>query len=279
MNIKLNYDDICIIPEVSTSIKSRKECNCYDENGMLPIFTAPMDTVIGVENINTFIENKINPVIPRTVSIADRECFFWFWKRYWNTPVFVSFSLKEAQTMLIRDGKKVTGMVNEDCRHFLCIDMANGHMQELIDTVKEIKRLYGNEVVVMTGNIANPETYRLYEEAGVDYCRAGIGGGSCCVVEGTEVTMADGSKENIEDINVGDVVKTMDGNKKVINTFSKEVRSTIIINGSIETTPDHEFFVLKKSDVNSNMSDEDIKSKGFYVRADNLTDEYVLVED
>lgn len=32
----------------------------------------------------------------------------------------------------------------------------------------------------MTGNIANPETYRLYEEAGVDYVRVSIGTGNVC---------------------------------------------------------------------------------------------------
>ena len=53
-------------------------------------------------------------------------------------------------------------------------------MNCLIELVKELKAKYGNGMLIMTGNIANPETYRDYEEAGVDYCRVSIGTGNVC---------------------------------------------------------------------------------------------------
>ena len=49
-SVKLNYDDVAIVPEVMSTIKSRKECDPFDENGRLPIFCSPMDSVISEEN-------------------------------------------------------------------------------------------------------------------------------------------------------------------------------------------------------------------------------------
>jgi IMP dehydrogenase/GMP reductase len=60
------------------------------------------------------------------------------------------------------------------------IDVANGHMQKLYDVSKQIKEKYGDQIELMVGNIANPNTYRKYCEIGVDYIRVGIGGGSAC---------------------------------------------------------------------------------------------------
>ena len=54
-------------------------------------------------------------------------------------------------------------------------------MQRLLNTIKKLKELYGEKIVIMSGNIANPETYKLYEEVGCDYVRCGIGGGAGCI--------------------------------------------------------------------------------------------------
>ena len=62
----------------------------------------------------------------------------------------------------------------------ILIDCANGNMEELFSIVKDAKQEYGDKLVVMIGNIANPETYIECCRAGVDYVRVGIGGGSGC---------------------------------------------------------------------------------------------------
>jgi hypothetical protein len=66
MNIKFDFDDILITPAVRSSIRSRKSVGIVDENGMLPLFTAPMDTVTDVEHRDIFSSKGIYPVIPRT---------------------------------------------------------------------------------------------------------------------------------------------------------------------------------------------------------------------
>ena len=63
---------------------------------------------------------------------------------------------------------------------YICIDIAHGTLSELYDICKKLKFEYGKHIVLMAGNVANPAAYSFYADAGVDYCRVGIGGGSRC---------------------------------------------------------------------------------------------------
>ena len=183
--VALNYDDITIIPERITTIKSRSECNPYDEDGFLPIFAAPMSSVVSVENAAAFNDAKIKVVIPRSYSIEDRLKYLISHK--YN---FVSFSLKEAEDIFINESytKFFKTYINAVGKNSIkdriplkiCIDLANGHMEHLIEVGKKIKEKWGESVILMAGNIANPETYRDYENANFQYVRCGIVGGSVC---------------------------------------------------------------------------------------------------
>ena len=62
--------DVAIIPASITEINSRKDVNpftkiCGREN--YPIFVAPMAAVTDEFNYTKWIENKLTPVIPRSV--------------------------------------------------------------------------------------------------------------------------------------------------------------------------------------------------------------------
>lgn len=173
--IKLNYNDITIIPEVTTRISSRSECNPYDNDGFLPIFASCMSSVVSMENTKIFNDSKIRVVIPRTYSYEERLKFLSI-----DRTNFVAFSLNETKE-LFADGYLQTPYLNTLFPIRICIDLANGHMDSLIEMVKEIKSEFGDRVIIMTGNIANPETYKVYEEAGVDFVRVSIGSGAACI--------------------------------------------------------------------------------------------------
>ena len=152
-------------------------------------------------------------------------------------------------------------------------------MRRLYSICNRLKEKYGDNIVIMTGNVANPEAYPYYCVNKIDLMRATIGTGSRCLVEGTKIKMADNTEENIENIDVGDFVKTIKGNKKVLNIFQKKTNKTIIINNEIESTYNHKFLVVKKSEINGNETEKEILEKSFYLEAEKLSDEYLLVQD
>ena len=57
--VKYCYNDIAIVPAVKSNVEHRSECNPfigqYGES-YLPIFTAPMSTVVNKENFKLFEE-------------------------------------------------------------------------------------------------------------------------------------------------------------------------------------------------------------------------------
>jgi IMP dehydrogenase/GMP reductase len=158
--LKFDWNDISIIPDVLSDISSRKEVD-ITYNGKLPIFVSPMDTVVDETNAQIFNDNNINVCLPRHVKYSEVR----------NDNYFYSYGLDEI--IIIIDKK-------EFLPKRVLIDIAQGHMKKLLDTAKNIKDIYGNSIELMVGNIANPETYRKYCEAGVDFIRVGIGGGSAC---------------------------------------------------------------------------------------------------
>ena len=172
------YADLTIVPAVISKIKSRKECNIFYKDGNLPIFAAPMMTVVNEHNYKIYEENHINVIIPRTVAYKQRLKFL-------NQGKWVAYSLKEFKKLFCAFGDDDKPLMKSDKTYKVLIDMADGHMEELYEKTFTAKRLaenFGYEVIIMVGNIANPETYRwICMNTKVDYVRLAIGSGSNCL--------------------------------------------------------------------------------------------------
>lgn len=172
-NLSLSYDDIGIVPSIVSSIRSRSQCNVLDENGYLPIFASPMDTVINEKNILIFLNNKINVIVPRTIEITHRITIGSIYN------IFIALSMDEAVLLLNHDVN--SPIFPKVLPLKICVDIADGHMQDYINLLKSLKEKFNDKILLMGGNIANPETYRIYDEIGCDYVRCGIGGGDACL--------------------------------------------------------------------------------------------------
>lgn len=136
-----------------------------------PIFVSPMASVTDEKNYHEWIKNKLTPVVPRSVNqnLSFQE------RMKIAEETFVSISLQEAEQELLKME------VKEDQKTlYVCIDIANGNLQNLYHVCKRLKKLFKKKISIMTGNTANPKTYKYYADNGIDWMRVGIGLGSRC---------------------------------------------------------------------------------------------------
>ena len=169
---KVGYElsDVNIVQADISFINHRAECNPYVkfpnmDNDFYPVIVSPMGAVTNEHNYKTWLNEKFMCVVPRTVDVEKRIEIMY--------EAFASFSLNEAEDILrFVDLKGRTA--------YVCIDIAHGTMNRLYEVCKYLKQHYGQQMIIMTGNVANPNAYIYYANAGIDYLRACIGTGSRC---------------------------------------------------------------------------------------------------
>lgn len=170
-------NDVAVIPAAISDIASRKECNpSYESNDMLPLFVSPMNNIVDDNNIDVFRSAGVNVIAPRDDEKLDYKVRVARWEKMWAKGAFVAMSMKEFDKYFIEDAE----LVDKTKYRRVCVDLANGHMKSLLDMCRMAKEYYKNNLILMTGNIANPDTYIDYAKAGIDYVRLGIGTGSIC---------------------------------------------------------------------------------------------------
>ena len=178
-NTRYSYNDVMIQPAAVSKVAHRSDCIPYngkDYSGkydMLPIFAAPMSTVVSDKNAEAFNSNGIHPIIPRNIDIEKRMNLV-------ESGMWVAFSLNEFKENFCDGPYGITPYYKNKIR--VLIDVANGNMESIFNLSKIAKARYGKDnVEIMAGNIANPKTYEEYCRAGIDYVRVGIGGGNGCI--------------------------------------------------------------------------------------------------
>lgn len=62
----------------------------------------------------------------------------------------------------------------------LNIDVAHGHMERVLETVKKLRQHFGSDVIIWGGIASTYEATRDLYEAGSDVVTVGVGGGSIC---------------------------------------------------------------------------------------------------
>ena len=68
----------------------------------------------------------------------------------------------------------------------LCIDSSEGFSEWQSRTISWIRKRYGDSVKVGAGNVVDREGFRFLAEAGADFIKVGIGGGSICITRETK---------------------------------------------------------------------------------------------
>ena len=175
---QLDYGNVLIRPKRSTLI-SRSEVNLSRKfvfkNGVVwegtPIVAANMDTTGTFEVYNVLREYNCVTAMNKFYTVddylgqQDHLCPDYF---------MVSTGISEA------DYKKTCEILDTiDC-NWICIDIANGYIQQFVDFCKKMRTRYPNKIIV-AGNVATREMVEeLIINGGADIVKIGIGPGSAC---------------------------------------------------------------------------------------------------
>ena len=68
----------------------------------------------------------------------------------------------------------------------LCIDSSEGYTEWQSRTLAFVREKYGDTVKVGAGNVVDRDGFRFLAEAGADFVKVGIGGGSICITRETK---------------------------------------------------------------------------------------------
>jgi hypothetical protein len=140
-------------------LNSRSEANYKLNDRYLPIITAPMYGVCNTKNEQIYRNEGIETCLPRGIVSKNG---------------FTSYSLEDFIIQFIE------GIVNIDKPLKVLIDTANGNMPKLHYAIREAKRIYGDNMFIIAGNIGSEDAFVELAKTGVDAIRVGIGGGSVC---------------------------------------------------------------------------------------------------
>ncbi len=153
------------------------------------LVTAPEGTTLKEAN-NIIWDNKLN-----SLPIVDKEgrlVAFVFRKDYDMRKNKPNTLLDEQKRYVVGAGintrdyaERVPALV-EAGADVLVIDSSEGYSEWQALTLRWIREHYGDTVKVGAGNVVDGEGFRYLAEAGADFVKIGIGGGSICITRETK---------------------------------------------------------------------------------------------
>ena len=148
------------------------------------LITAPADTTLKEAN-DIIWDNKLN-ALP-IVDDEDRLCYFVFRKDYSEHKENPQELLDGQKRFMVGAGintrdyaERVPALADAGV-DVLCIDASEGYTCWQKQTLDFIRERYGDSVKVGAGNVVDRDGFRFLAEAGADFVKVGIGGGSICI--------------------------------------------------------------------------------------------------
>ena len=153
------------------------------------LITAPASTTLKEAN-DIIWENKLNSL--PIVDADDHLMYFVFRKDYASHKANPQELLDSEKRYLVGAGintrdyaQRVPALLEAgaDC---LVIDSSEGFTCWQAKTIAWIREHYGDTVKVGAGNVVDRDGFRFLAEAGADFVKIGIGGGSICITRETK---------------------------------------------------------------------------------------------
>ena len=148
------------------------------------LITAPAETTLKAAN-DIIWENKLNslPIVD-----ANGHLLYFVFRKDYSAHKDNPLEMLDAQKRYMvgagintRDYKERVPALVEAGADVLCIDASEGYTCWQKMTLDFIREKYGDTVKVGAGNVVDREGFRFLAEAGADFVKVGIGGGSICI--------------------------------------------------------------------------------------------------
>lgn len=181
-DIKLDYSDVLLRPKRST-LTSRKEVELERDFSFyhspkvwrgVPIMTANMATCGTFGMANVLTPYKIITTFHKYYTIEDYKKFF----EGTFDPDFIVYTMGIREEDISQLKEMITNKLIYNFS-FICIDVPNGYIQRFLDTIKLVRELCPEHIII-AGNVVTNEMSEEIILAGADIVKVGIGPGSVC---------------------------------------------------------------------------------------------------
>ncbi len=148
------------------------------------LVTAPADTTLKTAN-DIIWDNKLNalPLVDE-----DQQLVYMVFRKDYDSHKANSLELLDNDKRYVvgagintRDYAERVPALVEAGADVLCIDSSEGFTDWQKRTLSWIRAKYGDTVKVGAGNVVSREGFRFLADAGADFVKIGIGGGSICI--------------------------------------------------------------------------------------------------
>ncbi|MBE5818118.1 MAG: IMP dehydrogenase [Clostridiales bacterium] len=153
------------------------------------LYTAPEGTSLKEAN-NIIWDHKLNslPIVDKDGNLVS----FVFRKDYAQHKENPLELLDKAKRYVVGAGvntrdyaERIPALV-EAGADVLCIDSSEGYTEWQKRTIAFVREKYGDSVKIGAGNVVDAEGFRFLADAGADFIKIGIGGGSICITRETK---------------------------------------------------------------------------------------------
>ncbi|SHE38258.1 GMP reductase [Vibrio gazogenes] len=180
--LKLGFKDVLFRPKRST-LKSRSQVNLtreftFKHSGRqwcgVPVIAANMDSVGSFGMAQALAKYDVITAIHKHYSLQEWQAFVQTADAETLKYVMVSTGTSDADFTKMQ----ATLALSEDLM-FVCIDIANGYSEHLVEFVERVRRVLPDKVIV-AGNVVTGDMTEELILAGADIVKVGIGPGSVC---------------------------------------------------------------------------------------------------
>ncbi len=153
------------------------------------LVTAPKETTLSQAN-DIIWDHKLNSL--PVVDDEDHLMYFVFRKDYSSHKDNPLELLDDKKRYLVGAGintrdyaQRIPALLEAGC-DCLVIDSSEGYTCWQAKTIKWVRDTYGDTVKIGAGNVVDKDGFRFLAEAGADFVKVGIGGGSICITRETK---------------------------------------------------------------------------------------------